>query len=64
MVILIFLDMLLLLNVFLSCVAALLVVGPEGYIYAFFILGTAAADTAVGLGLFILYYKSTGSVSL
>jgi NADH-quinone oxidoreductase subunit K len=64
---LLFLDLLLLANVLLF-----MFVGFEngigakilGYNYALVVLGVAAADTAVGLGLGILYYKATGKVSL
>jgi NADH:ubiquinone oxidoreductase subunit K len=35
-----------------------------GYSHALLILGIAAADTAVGLGLFLVYHKATNSVSI
>ena len=36
----------------------------QSYSFAIFLLGVAASDTAVGLGLFIVYFKATGEVSI
>jgi NADH:ubiquinone oxidoreductase subunit K len=35
-----------------------------GFIYALLLIGVAATDTAVGLGLFILYFKTSNKVSI
>ena len=35
-----------------------------GQIIAFFIVAIAASEVAVGLGLLVLWYKKTGSISL
>ena len=35
-----------------------------GQINAFFIVAIAASEVAVGLGLLVLWYKKTGSISL
>lgn len=40
------------------------VININGYSFALLTLGVAAADTAVGLGLFIIYYKATGEISI
>ena len=37
---------------------------PTGQIIAFFIVAIAASEVAVGLGLLVLWYKKTGSISL
>jgi len=63
-IVLVFLDLLLITNILLFTVYTLLTQNPVGYSYALVILRVAAADTAVGLGLFILYFKSTGNVSI
>lgn len=62
--VLIFLDLLLLTNILLFAVHTIVTHNPIGYNYALIVLGIAAADTAVGLGLFILYYKATSRVSI
>lgn len=62
--VLVFLDLLLLANVLLFILVTILTHNPVGYISAIIILGVAAADTAIGLGLFILYFKNTGRVSI
>ena len=62
--VLIFLDVLILINIILLCVSTIVTANPVGYITALFILGVAAADTAVGLGLFILYFKTTNKFSV
>ncbi len=36
----------------------------QGYAFAMFLLSVAASDTAVGLGLFIVYFKATGKTSI
>ena len=61
---LVFLDLLLLANVLIFIIVTILTLNPIGYISALVILGVAAADTAVGLGLFILYFKSTNQISI
>lgn len=33
-----------------------------GFLYSFFMLTVAAAESAVGLALIILYYKSSGNI--
>jgi NADH-quinone oxidoreductase subunit K len=62
--VLIFLDLLLLTNAFMFIVYTILTGNSIGYSYALLILGIAAADTAVGLGLFLVYHKATNSVSI
>jgi len=62
--VLIFLDLLLLTNVFMFIVYTILTGNSIGYSYALLVLGIAAADTAVGLGLFLVYHKATNSVSI
>lgn len=62
--VLVFLDLLLLTNILLFIIYTLLTNNPVGYCNALIILGVAAADTAVGLGLFILFFKTTNSVSI
>lgn len=37
---------------------------PTGQIIAFFIVAIAASEVAVGLGLLVLWYKKSGSISL
>ena len=61
---LIFLDLLLIINIFLFVFYTFLTGTSLGYSYALIILGVAAADTAIGLGLFVLYFKTQGLVSL
>jgi len=61
---LIFLDLLLLTSILLFIVYTVLTHQAIGYSYALIILGVAAADTAVGLGLFILFFKTTNKVSI
>jgi NADH-quinone oxidoreductase subunit K len=63
-IVLVFLDLLLLTSILLFIVHTLLTQNPIGYSYALVILGVAAADTAVGLGLFILFFKTTNNVSI
>lgn len=36
----------------------------SGQIFAFFIIAVAASEVAVGLGLLVLWYKKSGSISL
>jgi NADH-quinone oxidoreductase subunit K len=62
--VLVFLDLLLLANVILFILVTILTLNPVGYISALLVLGVAAADTAIGLGLFILYFKSTNQISI
>lgn len=62
--VLIFLDLILLLNIILFVVYTQLTGELLGYNYALLLLGVAAADTAVGIGLFILYFKTHGVVDL
>lgn len=65
--VLIFLDLLLLANIMLFIGIGTLIgfeIVALGYNYALLILAVAAADTAVGLGLCILYYKATGRVEI
>lgn len=57
---LIFLDLLLLTNIIIFTIYTILTDIGIGYSFGLLIIGVAAADTAIGLGLFILYYKSTG----
>lgn len=61
---LIFLDLLLIINIFLFVFYTFLTGASLGYSYALIVLGVAAADTAIGLGLFVLYFKTQGLVSL
>jgi len=58
------LDLLLLTNILLFVVYTILTHSPIGYDYALLVLGIAAADTSVGLGLCILYFKASGSVAI
>jgi len=60
----IFLDLLLLTNILLFILYTIVFYNPIGYDYALLILGIAAADTSVGLGLCILYFKASGSVGI
>jgi len=63
-ILLIFLDLLILANILLlTCYTALTHSGV-GYSFALIVLGIAASDTAIGLGLFILYYRATNRVSI
>lgn len=61
---LVFLDLLLLTSILLFIIYTVLTNQAIGYSYALIILGVAAADTAVGLGLFILFFKTTNKVSI
>lgn len=63
-IVLVFLDLLLLLNIFLLVLYTFLTGSSLGYSYALIILGVAAADTAIGLGLFVLFFKTKGIVAL
>ena len=63
-ILLVFLDLLLLASLLVFVVFSLLTNTTVGYNYALLVFGIAAADTAVGLGLFILYYKTTNNVSI
>jgi NADH:ubiquinone oxidoreductase subunit K len=56
--VLIFLDILLLTSILMLVVYSLSSEQTVGYNYALLLLGVAAADTAVGLGLFMLFYKT------
>jgi NADH-quinone oxidoreductase subunit K len=62
--VLVFLDLLILSNILLFVLSTVITQNPVGYISAIIVIGVAAADTAVGLGLFILYYKTTNQVSI
>jgi NADH:ubiquinone oxidoreductase subunit K len=64
LILLIFLDVLLLSNILILLLYTVIFQSALGYIYALLLLGVAATDTALGLGLFILYFKSTGRVSV
>ncbi len=64
LVILIFLDLLLLSNILLLILYTVVFINALGYVYALLLIGVAATDTALGIGLFILYFKSTGQVAL
>ena len=63
-VVLLFLDLLLLVNIILFVFFTQLTGDSVGYAMALLLLGVAAADTAVGLGLFMVYYKTTQLTSL
>jgi len=63
LIVLIFLDLLLLSNILLLILYTVVFNDSLGYVYALLLLGVAATETAVGLGLFIVYFKATGSVS-
>lgn len=63
-ILLVFLDLLLLASLLVFVVFSILTNTTVGYNYALLVFGIAAADTAVGLGLFILYYKTTNNVSI
>lgn len=60
LIIIIFLDLILLTIILWLIIFSILSLNASGYIYGLLILAVAAADTAVGLGLFIIYYKATG----
>lgn len=62
--VLVFLDLLLLSNILLFVLSTIVTQNPVGYVAALLVLGVAAADTAVGLGLFVLYFKTTNQVSI
>jgi len=62
--ILIFLDILVLANIILFIFYTLITYNSSGYSFAVLCLVIAAAETTIGLGLFILYYKSTGKTSI
>lgn len=64
LIIIIFLDLLLLSNILMLIFYTVIFKDSLGYIYALLLLGVAATDTALGLGLFILYFKATGQVSV
>jgi|GEM_PF-5966015 len=61
---LVFLDLLLLTTIVVFIMYTMLTQNCIGYSYAIITLGVAAADTAVGLGLFVLFFKATGDVSV
>jgi NADH:ubiquinone oxidoreductase subunit K len=63
-ILLVFLDLLLLTSLLVFVIFSVLTHRTVGYNYALLVFGIAAADTAVGLGLFILYYKTTNNVSI
>jgi NADH:ubiquinone oxidoreductase subunit K len=63
-ILLVFLDLLLLTSLLVCVVYTVLSGHTIGYNYALLIFGIAAADTAVGLGLFILFFKTTNNVSV
>ena len=60
----VFLDLLLLTSLLVFVVYTVLSGETIGYNYALLVFGIAAADTAVGLGLFILFFKTTSNVSI
>lgn len=62
--VLVFLDLIILSNILLFVLSTVVTQNPVGYIAALIVIGVAAADTAIGLGLFILYYKATNQVSI
>jgi NADH:ubiquinone oxidoreductase subunit K len=62
--ILIFLDLLLLTNIFLNIFFSVLTNNFSGYAYVLIIFGIAAVETAIGLGLFVIYYKCTNNFSI
>ena len=64
LILLIFLDLLLLSNILLLIFYTVIFKSALGYSYALLLLGVAATDTALGLGLFILQFKATGKVSI
>jgi NADH:ubiquinone oxidoreductase subunit K len=64
LIVLIFLDLLLLINILMLVFYTSLFGDSLGYIYALLLLGVAATDTALGLGLFILYFKATGKTAI
>jgi NADH:ubiquinone oxidoreductase subunit K len=63
-IILISLDMMLLSCAFGFIIAAFLLRDSAGYFYALFLLVVAASETAIGLGLLILFFQVTGQSSL
>ena len=63
-ILLIFLDLIILINIILLVSFTVISHSNLGFIYGILILGVAAADTAVGLGLFILFFKTTNKVSI
>jgi NADH-quinone oxidoreductase subunit K len=62
--VLVFLDLLLIANILIFILSTIVTQNPIGYITALIVIGVAAADTAIGLGLFILYFRSTNQVSI
>ena len=59
---LIFLDLLILINIVFFILSTIITQNILGYNYALILLGIAASETAVGLGLFILSYKASQNV--
>jgi NADH:ubiquinone oxidoreductase subunit K len=51
-------------NILLLILYTVVFINALGYVYALLLIGVAATDTALGIGLFILYFKSTGQVAL
>ena len=52
------------LSVLFCCFSLLLGGDPKGQIYALLILSTAAAESAIGLGLLIALYRLCGSIAI
>lgn len=64
LILLLLLDLLLMASIFLFITYSTVFSNYDGYSLSLLVLGVAAADTAVGLGLFIIYYKATGETSI
>jgi NADH:ubiquinone oxidoreductase subunit K len=58
---LILLDLLVLLNIVILAIFTLLTGDTFGYCFALILFAVAAADTAIGLGLFIVYFRILNS---
>ena len=63
-ILLVFLDLLLLSSLLIFVMYTICTYQTTGYSYALLVFSIAAADTAVGLGLFILLFKTTNKLSI
>ena len=63
-VLLVFLDLLILINVIIIIIIGLFSNNDICYAYALIALAVGACDTAVGLGLCLLYFKATFTISI
>jgi NADH:ubiquinone oxidoreductase subunit K len=60
----IILDLLILINIVIFVWASALTINLLGYNLALLLLAVGAAETAIGLGIFIVYFKSTRDASI